>query len=122
MMEAKDIIQTDATMIVGIFVFYTIPYLARGYMKGMERLYSNIVLYCIALAVISFAIAVVSAIISNFVYNDILMGIAEYGTIIGFVLVAVAIASITKIAKPIEELFSVMKWGPEPSGSRDDKK
>ena len=71
-------------------------------------------LYCVAIAIISFAAAAVMA-ISSELFDTITTLLAEIGTILGFLCIITAILVITKIAKSIAEILQVMKWGPEPS-------
>jgi len=112
-------------MIVGIFIFYTVPFLIRSDPAWRENIYTKFVLYSIAIAVVFFAIAAVAAIVSDLFSIVLMLTAAEWGTVIGFLCILVAILSITKIltiaGKTLLHILQ-LPWGPEPSGSGEDKK
>jgi hypothetical protein len=49
--EAKDILQTNVAMIVGILIFYTIQFLIPANGDVRQRLHAKIVVFCISIAI-----------------------------------------------------------------------
>jgi hypothetical protein len=118
-----DLVQVNATMIVGILIFYTIPYIIKGGPSSRkESPYDTGVLYSIAFAIAFFAASAILAIVPTIPLftSDIL-------TICGFIAITVAVIifiSVIKTAKyAIKEakeerkaryILTEDKWSAEP--------
>src|SRR5215467_3278307 len=89
-----DLVQVNATMIVGILVFYTIPYIIKGgpYTRK-ESPYDTAVLYAIAFAIAFFAASAILAIMPIIVP----LFVSEYLTIYGFIAITVAVIIFIKV-------------------------
>jgi len=90
-----DLVQVNATMIVGILIFYTIPYIIKGgpYTRKEESPYDTAVLYAIAFAIAFFAASAILAIMPIIVP----VFVSEYLTIYGFIAITVAVIIFIKI-------------------------
>ena len=60
----------DATIIVGILIFYTIPFLVRNKETWKEHIRSKVVLYGIAITVVTFTLSALLAVVS-YLFSDI---------------------------------------------------
>jgi hypothetical protein len=89
-----DLVQVNATMIVGILIFYTIPYIIKGgpYTRK-ESPYNTAVLYAIAFAIAFFAASAILAIMPIIVP----LFVSEYLTIYGFIAITVAVIIFIKV-------------------------
>jgi len=89
-----DLVQVNATMIVGILIFYTIPYIIKGgpYTRK-ESPYDTAVLYAIAFAIAFFAASAILAIMPTIVP----VFVSEYLTIYGFIAITVAVIIFIKV-------------------------
>ncbi|MGC2574858.1 MAG: hypothetical protein WA364_25370, partial [Candidatus Nitrosopolaris sp.] len=89
-----DLVQINATMIVGILIFYTIPYIIKGgpYTRK-ESPYNTAVLYAIAFAIAFFAASAILAIMPIIVP----LFVSEYLTIYGFIAITVAVIIFIKV-------------------------
>jgi Sec-independent protein translocase protein TatA len=85
----KDLIQINATMIVGILIFYTIPFITK---EGRVSTYDKIVVYAVAGTITLFAVSSVSAIVS-------VVPVSEWCTVGGFIVVIVLVFASTKVIK-----------------------
>src|SRR5215469_7817817 len=90
-----DLVQVNATMIVGILIFYTIPYIIKGgpYKRKEESPYDTAVLYAIAFAIAFFAASAILAIMPIIVP----LFVSEYLTIYGFIAITVAVIIFIKV-------------------------
>lgn len=126
-MEAKDLIPINATMIVGILVFYTIPLIVKGSSSSKD---GNRVFYSTAVAISLFA---VSAIISMVAASAIMatvsstpLFVAEILTILGFAVIAVATFFLTKVISAaristlLKNTLQVLFWASKQYGTKKD--
>jgi hypothetical protein len=97
-LEAKDLIQVNATMIVGILIFYTIPYIIKGVPpSNREHWYDTAVLILIASAITLFAASAISTMVST-----VYLSVSESLTICGLIAITIAIfifIQVIKVAK-----------------------
>lgn len=92
-LQAKDLVQVNATMIVGILIFYTIPYIIKGGPSSRrESPHDTDVLYSIALAIALFAASAILAIVPI-----IPLFASEILTICGFIAITVAVIIFIKV-------------------------
>jgi hypothetical protein len=93
-LSMTDLVQVNATMIVGILIFYTIPYIIKGgpYTRK-ESPYNTAVLYAIAFAIAFFAASAILAIMPIIVP----LFVSEYLTIYGFIAITVAVIIFIKV-------------------------
>src|SRR5215469_16520153 len=98
-----DLVQVNATMIVGILIFYTIPYIIKGgpYTRK-ESPYDTAVLYAIAFAIAFFAASTILAIMPIIVP----LFVSDYLTIYGFIAITVAVIIFIKV---IEGKYTIKK-------------
>ena len=98
-----DLVQVNATMIVGILIFYTIPYIIKGgpYTRK-ESPYGTAVLYAIAFAIAFFAASAILVIMPIIVP----LFVSEYLTIYGFIAITVAVIIFIKV---IEGKYTIKK-------------
>lgn len=108
-----DLLPIDATMIVGILIFYTIPTITKGGEWLMNR-FDKVVIYTVAGAVILFAISAIATIIS-------IVDISEWCTIGGFIATIIMVLAFTQVISmaKIASLLTVLPLGPEPSGEKE---
>jgi hypothetical protein len=110
LIEAKDIIQADATVMIGILIFYSVPYLVSGN-TWKEHARAKVVLYGIMATVAVFVFSA-SAAVGSYLYryntvwwsanqgfSNVLLLFAEVFLLIGFVTLLVPTGAITVIAK-----------------------
>jgi hypothetical protein len=111
----SDLLPIDATMIVGILIFYTIPTIAKG--EWLMNRFDKVVIYTVAGAVILFAISAIATIIP-------VVDISEWCTVGGFIAIIIimvlAFTQVISMAK-IASLLTELPWGPEPSGEKKEK-
>jgi hypothetical protein len=119
-----DLVQVNATMIVRILIFYTIPYIIKGGpFSRKESPYDTGVLYSIAFAIAFFAASAIFALVLT-----VPMPASEYLTICGFIAITVAVFIFMKVIKTAKHAikqtmderkarneYQVEMWGPEPS-------
>lgn len=119
-----DLVQVNATMIVGILIFYTIPYIIKGGpFSRKESPYDTGVLYSIAFAIAFFAASAILALVPT-----VPIPASEYLTICGFIAITVAVFIFIRVIKAAKHAikqamdgrkarneYLVQKWGPEPS-------
>ncbi|MGB6533134.1 MAG: hypothetical protein WBF33_34010, partial [Candidatus Nitrosopolaris sp.] len=92
-LQAKDLVQVNATMIVGILIFYTIPYIIKGGPSSRrESPHDTVVSYSIALAIALFAASAILAIVPI-----IPLFASEILTICGFIAITVAVIIFIKV-------------------------
>ena len=119
MLEAKDIVQINATMIVGILIFYTIPYIIKGGPSSRkEPPHDTALLYSIALAIALFAASAILAIVPILpLFTSEILTICGFIAITaaGFIFIKVIKAAkyVIKEAKEAKKASEILQ--PEPS-------
>jgi hypothetical protein len=103
-----DLLPIDATMIVGILIFYTIPTITKG--EWLMNRFDKVVIYSVAGAVILFAISAIATII-------LVADIPEWCTVGGFIAIIIMVLAFTRVINiaKIASLLTPLPWGPEPS-------
>ena len=124
--HAKDLIQINATMIAGILIFYTIPYITGGLaVWKKENPSEKVVLASIVLAIGLFATSSILAFMIIIPYN---LYWSYLFTIIGFGAITIAPGTFIKVIKiPKEEKktmgrVEIMEYGPLPAEDDEIKK
>lgn len=109
-----DLLPIDATMIVGILIFYTIPTITKG--EWLMNRFDKVVIYSVAGAVILFAISAIATIIH-------VADISEWCTVGGFIAIIIMVLAFTQVINfaKIASLLTPLPWGPEPSGEKKKK-
>jgi hypothetical protein len=101
LLEAKDLIQINATMIVGILIFYTIPFITK---HGKVSTYDKIVVYAVAGTITLFAVSAVSAIVS-------VVPVSKWCTVGRFIVVIVLVFASTKVIKIAKDEIGILTSG-----------
>jgi hypothetical protein len=91
-------------MIVGILIFYTIPFLIPANGNVRQRFHAKIVVSCISIAIGFFVVSAMLVIVLNIPGCTIPIPIPEWITVFGFIAILVAIFSITKILQVVRDL------------------
>jgi uncharacterized membrane protein len=119
LVDAKDLIQINATMLTGILIFYTIPYITRGwktvktivYVRGpakVEKKYKpvteNAVLTLIAVAIVLFIVSTILAFVAIFP-----LPISYWFSTGGFVAIGAAAIIFIKVIQKVKEQTSEEK-------------
>jgi small-conductance mechanosensitive channel len=111
-----DLLQADTTMIVGILIFYTIPYIIKGGPsstreekrredeKKKEPPHDTLVLYSIAVAIALFAASAILAIVPI-----IPLFASEILTICGFIAITVAVFIFIKVIETFKHAIEEAK-------------
>jgi hypothetical protein len=110
----SDLLPINATMIVGILIFYTIPTITKG--EWLMNRFDKVVIYTVAGAVILFAISAIATIIP-------VVDISEWCTVGGFIAIIIMVLAFTQVISmaKIASLLTELSWGPEPSGKKKEK-
>lgn len=108
----SDLLPIDATMIVGILIFYTIPTITKG--EWLMNRFDKVVIYTVAGAVILFAISAIGTIIP-------VVDISEWCTVGGFIAIIIMVLAFTQVVNiaKISSLLTELPWGP--SGGKKEK-
>jgi hypothetical protein len=110
----SDLLPIDATMIVGILIFYTIPTITKG--EWLMNRFDKVVIYTVASAVILFAISAIATI-------KPVVDISEWCTVGGFIAIIIMVLAFTQVINmaKIASLLTELPWRPEPSGGKKAK-